>query len=126
MSIEREDIFIEYNIKITIYYKIYISDLYQTIISSNIYFFENIPESSINNYQLWIEFTDRIFKESKDIFNKLIIRNKRKRSIRQRKKHNKYISQVPTVDFICYKYISYKNNALTEINKETVLFIMPE
>jgi len=82
MSIEREDIFIEYNIKITIYYKIYISDLYQTIISSNIYFFENIPESSINNYQLWIEFTDRIFKESKDIFNKLIIRNKRKRSIR--------------------------------------------
>ena len=76
MLIERKGIFIEYNTKTIVYYRIYIPDFYQTIISSNICFFKNIPESFINNYQLQIEFTDKIFEKSEGIFNKLIVRNK--------------------------------------------------
>ena len=50
MPIGREGIFIEYNKHTIFYYKLYISNIYIIIISSNIKFFKNILDNSINNY----------------------------------------------------------------------------
>jgi len=50
MPIRREGIFIGYNKHTTFYYKLYISNIYITIIFSNIKFFEDIPGNFINNY----------------------------------------------------------------------------
>ena len=52
MPIRREGVFMGYNKYIIFYYKLYISNIYITIISSNIKFFKDILDSSINNYQL--------------------------------------------------------------------------
>jgi hypothetical protein len=46
----RKGIFIDYNKQTIAYYKIYIPDIYKTIISSNIDFFKNIPRNTIRNY----------------------------------------------------------------------------
>jgi len=50
MLIKRKRVFIGYNKYTISYYKFYIFNIYITIISSNIKFFKNIPDSSINNY----------------------------------------------------------------------------
>jgi hypothetical protein len=46
----RKGIFINYDKQITSYYKVYAPDIYKTIISSNMDFFENTPGSTIGNY----------------------------------------------------------------------------
>ena len=50
MPIRREEIFIGYNKYTISYHKLYISNIYIIIIFSNIKFFKDIPNSSINNY----------------------------------------------------------------------------
>jgi len=50
MSIKREGIFIRYNKYTTFYYRLYIPNIYITIIFNNVKFFKDIPDSSINNY----------------------------------------------------------------------------
>ena len=52
MPTKRERVFMGYNKHITSHYKLYISNIYIIIISNNIKFFKNIPDNSINNYQL--------------------------------------------------------------------------
>jgi len=52
MPIRKEGVFIEYNKHITSYHKLYVSNIYIIIISNNIKFFKDIPDNSINNYQL--------------------------------------------------------------------------
>jgi hypothetical protein len=47
---KRERIFINYDNQIISYYKIYTLDIYKTIISSNIDFFENTLGNIIGNY----------------------------------------------------------------------------
>jgi len=39
-----------YNKHITFYYKLYIFNIYIIIVFSNIKFFKDIPDNSINNY----------------------------------------------------------------------------
>jgi len=48
--IRREGIFMGYNKHTISYYRLYISNIYIIIIFSNIKFFKDIPNSSINNY----------------------------------------------------------------------------
>ena len=50
MPIRREEIFIGYNKYIIFYYKLYTFNIYIIIIFSNIKFFKDIPDNSINNY----------------------------------------------------------------------------
>ena len=46
----RESIFIGYNEYTTVYKRVYIPDIYITIILSNIKFYKDLPGSSIKNY----------------------------------------------------------------------------
>lgn len=126
MPTGREGIFMGYDTKTTAHHRVYAPDLHRTIISSNVRFFEDIPGSSINNYQLWIELTDGTFEESEGTFNKLIVRNKRGRPMGWRKEHDKYTSQAPTVDSIRHEHMSHESNAPTEMDEETVPLITPE
>ena len=50
MPTGHKEIFIGYNKYTTAYYYVYAPNIYTTIILSNIKFFEDILESSINNY----------------------------------------------------------------------------
>jgi len=50
MSTKREKVFIEYNKHTTSYYKLYIFNIYITIIFNNVKFFKDIPSNFINNY----------------------------------------------------------------------------
>src|SRR6266487_6298818 len=52
MPTGREGIFIGYNENTTAYYHVYAPDIYTTVISSNVKFFEDLLGSSIDNYQL--------------------------------------------------------------------------
>ena len=77
MPIGYKGIFMSYNKYTTIYYYVYISDMYTTMISSNIKFFEDLLGSSINNYQLQVELSDGLFKHADGTFNKYVMWNKR-------------------------------------------------
>ena len=50
MPTGREGVFMGYNKHIISYYRLYASDIYITIVFSNVKFFEDIPGSFINNY----------------------------------------------------------------------------
>lgn len=92
MPTGREGVFMGYDEHTTSHHRLYAPDMHTTIVSSNVKFFEDIPGSSINNYQLWIELSDGSFEQSEGTYNKLLIRNKRGRPTRSH--------QEPTVDSI--------------------------
>jgi len=50
MPTRRKGVFIRYNKHTISYYNLYIFNIYITIISSNIKFFKDILDNSINNY----------------------------------------------------------------------------
>ena len=58
-----------YNENTIAYYMIYTSNIYTIILLSNIRFFENIPRSTINNFQLQIELSNSLFKKLDSNYN---------------------------------------------------------
>ena len=79
MPTKREGIFMEYDKNTIAYYIIYALNIYTTILLSNVRFFENIPGSTINNFQLWIEISSNIFEKLKGIYSWSLVRNWRGR-----------------------------------------------
>ena len=57
-----------YDENTTAHYRVYAPDMHTTVISSNVKFFEDLPGSSIDNYQLWIELLDGLFEYVDGIF----------------------------------------------------------
>ncbi len=88
-----------YDENTTAYYRVYTPDIHTTVISSNVKFFEDLPGSSIDNYQLWIELSDGSFERTDGTFNKHVVRNKRGRPQGWRK-DGSHLSAAPTVDSI--------------------------
>ena len=94
----REGIFMGYDEYTTAHYRVYAPDMHTTVISSNVTFFEDLPGSSIDNYQLWIENSDGTFEQADGIYNKHVIRKRRGRPLGWRKDRS-HLS-TPTVDSI--------------------------
>jgi hypothetical protein len=94
----REGIFMGYDENTTAHYRVYAPDMHTTVISSNVTFFEDLPGSSIDNYQLWVEASDGTFEQADGTYNKHVIRRKRGRPLGWRKDRSHLLS--PTVDSI--------------------------
>ena len=98
MPTGREGIFMGYDDQTTAHHMIYAPDMHTTIPSSNVRFFEDIPGSSIDNYQLWVELSDGSFEKSDGNYSRPPIRNRRGRQKGWRKDGSHLNS--PTVDSI--------------------------
>ena len=89
----------------TAYYYVYTPNMYTTMISSNIKFFEDLLGSLINNYQLQVELLDSSFECTNSTFNKHVVRNKRGYSQGQRKDES-YLLATLTINLIRNKQAS--------------------
>jgi Reverse transcriptase (RNA-dependent DNA polymerase) len=99
MPTGREGIFVGYDEQTTAHHRIYAPDMHTTIVSSNIQFFEDIPGSSIENYQLWVQTLEGEFEKSDGSYSEHTVRNKRGRPLGWRKDGN-HLFSTPTVDEI--------------------------
>ena len=107
MPTGREGIFMGYDEHTTTHYRVYAPDIHTTVISSNVKFFEDLPGSSIDNYQLQVELLDSSFEQADGTFNKHVVQNRRGRPQGWRK-DGSHLAQnpAPTVDSIRNKQAS--------------------
>jgi hypothetical protein len=123
MPTGREGIFMGYDENTTAHHMIYAPDMHTTIPSSNVRFFEDIPGSAIDNFQLWIELSDGSFEKSDGNYSRPPVRNRRGRPKGWRK-DGSHLSP-PTVDSVRDEQASQLPDYSTESQFTKAAIVVP-